>query len=747
MKIIAAFSLVLATAFVARAQDDFADTVRKHRSVRKKITAVCFSVLTAFAAIKANAISLDDIQLWAGSGTNRAALVVEWNSPELFNQTTVPAPVANKTMVWGYRFNGTATGTQMLDAILAADPRLYVMVNETYGTFVTGVGYNLNGNGVIGVTDGASTNYFTGGLLTNNDTSFADAAYPINNRDLYWGGYYGPYWQVFTESNDSGGFCDSPNRGSSQYWDPDTFNQGQWSFAQAGLDQLYLTNGSWIGFSVAAAGYDYTDPSDPANVIANDDGQAPPSPDGTYVAYVVDTNDFATEVVSTNNIDSSYPYNDPTAVLGPPTLRFVDIYDGDVTDRVTVIDPPYNLTPCGNDVITVIETGGELTVRMGHKIHANASHPYGVDFIVHGNSFFYDLSGPMGGFVSDETDLSAVTLTDNAYFGHQAVISVSQDGTNWVTLTNQPVVFPDEAYRWDDTNSSWTDERMNPTKPLNPSIYGCSFNGPTVAAVLDQFAGAGGGSGFSLQGTGLPWIQYVQIQTATDDYAVIDAIAAVNPVVVGDALSITPDDVASGNTNLFFQRADNYGCNQISIGFDSVNEVARINTVGLNDFCPFAPVPGNVSSAYQIQSLPLMETNPVAFSADVGLRAGDNYTGDGSDLRVFQWDCTNWISQPFDFDAANNEVTLSGVTNSSEDLAFVVSQIVLPVLTVQSVTNGYALAWTTVPNCPETLDRSTNLTAWSGICTFTATNAELITLTDTNAPAGAAFYRVQVNVP
>ena len=35
--------------------------------------------------------------------------------------------MANKTLVWGYRFNGTATGTQMFNAIVAADPRLYAV--------------------------------------------------------------------------------------------------------------------------------------------------------------------------------------------------------------------------------------------------------------------------------------------------------------------------------------------------------------------------------------------------------------------------------------------------------------------------------------------------------------------------------------------------------------------------------------------------------------------------------------------
>jgi hypothetical protein len=66
---------------------------------------IVFALVTAgFALVSTvRAISLDDIQIWTGSGTNRAALVIEWNSPEVYNNTTVSAPIANKTLVWGYR--------------------------------------------------------------------------------------------------------------------------------------------------------------------------------------------------------------------------------------------------------------------------------------------------------------------------------------------------------------------------------------------------------------------------------------------------------------------------------------------------------------------------------------------------------------------------------------------------------------------------------------------------------------------
>jgi len=721
------------------------------------MTKVRFALALACAltASQGHAISLDDIQLWTGSGTNRAALVVEWKTPEFFNGSTVPAPVANKTLVWGYRFNGTATADQMFNAIVAANPQLYAMevVNPLFGVGVVGIGFNLDGTGIAGVSDGAITNTagtFTNGILTvevGGDFNM-DGAYPLNKGDLFWSGYYGPNWLVWNEDGDSGGFLASPNRGSSAFatFDPMfySYSQGQWASADNGLSFLELTNGSWIGFSIAAAGYpsDSSDPNYAAETTAyNDHQEAPPSPDGTYVAYVCNTNDFAVQIVSTNNIYPSSPYNNPVAVLGRPTLQFFDPFDGSVTDRVSIIDDPFNVTPQGAPVITEIKNGGQITVKLGRKVYHSPSNPYGIDLIVYGNSFF-SASGTSG-VISDNTDLSVAVLGSGAY-GHGTVVSVSQDGVNWYSLPSVSYLFPDNAYRWDHTNASWTAELMNPNKPLNPILYTNNLGGKTVASALDQFVGASGGSGFNLQSTGLPWIQYVQIQPASGTYTVIDAIAAVNPVTVGDALSVMPDNVTAGAAGLAFQSPGDSSRNQISINFGSVNGPTKISTVSLSEFSSFAPVSGTVSSAYQIQSRPFGAAGSVAYTADVALRAGNGYSGDGSDLRVYQWNSTNWVNAPFSFNATNDQVLLSGVTNFS---AYVVAQIVPPSLNIQASTNGFTFQFAPVPNCAHILERSTDLITWTPIATNLVSGSQAVTLQDTNAPAGKSFYRLQVNVP
>jgi hypothetical protein len=704
----------------------------------KKIRA---ALALAGFALTANlhAISTNDIQLWTGCGTNRAAMVIEWNCPEVFNGTTVPAPIATKTMVWGYRFNGTATGTQMFNAILASDPRLYAVVINFYGTFVEAIGYNLNGNGLIAVTDGTESynaSAFTGGILLNPNLD-PDAAYTLNSGDLFWSGYFGPNWNLWNELNDNGGFPASPDRGSSPYWDPDTYTQGQWELSNYGLDGLTIQDGSWLGFSVAAAGYD-PDTNDPAYTAYNNDEQAPPSPIGTYVAYVCNTNDFAVQVVSSSGVDSKYPYNDPAAILGRPTLRFVDIYDGDTTNRTSIVDPAYWLAPDGSDVITEITKGGQITVMMGHKVCHNPNNPYGTDLMVFGYSFFS--ASDISGDVSDSTDLDTAKLSSGIY-GHSTTVSVSPDGTTWYTFPNTPGLFPENAYLWDYPNASWTDEQLNPTKPLNPSVYATDFAGQTVAYGLEQFMGSAGGTGYDLEASGFPWIQYVRVQPGPDTYTVIDAIAAVNPVVEGDALSITPGNISSGITNLDFQKPDNTCETLISVNFASVSESAQVSTVALSDFSPFAPVPGCVSSACQITVTPVSGTTPVTFAASVALRAGDNYTGNGGDLRVLQWNGACWNLLPFTYNAANNQVCVTGLTNLS---AFVISQLSAQI-NIQACANEYNFRFVPFAGVSYTLQRSTDLVAWTPVSTITPASEQPVSLQDSAPPPNQAFYRLFMN--
>ena len=77
----------------------------------------------------------EDISFWIGTGTNRSALVLQWNDG-----------LHPDSMVWGYRWNGSASGMDMLKAVAGvtyvrqggevaetlhgADPRLSVAIDD-----------------------------------------------------------------------------------------------------------------------------------------------------------------------------------------------------------------------------------------------------------------------------------------------------------------------------------------------------------------------------------------------------------------------------------------------------------------------------------------------------------------------------------------------------------------------------------------------------------------------------------------
>lgn len=76
--------------------------------------------------------SFDDIQFWVGSGSKKAALVIEWHDE-----------ASPDALVWGYRWDGEASGHDMIVAISKADPRLVLLTQYTgrMGYTIAGIGY------------------------------------------------------------------------------------------------------------------------------------------------------------------------------------------------------------------------------------------------------------------------------------------------------------------------------------------------------------------------------------------------------------------------------------------------------------------------------------------------------------------------------------------------------------------------------------------------------------------------------
>ena len=195
---------------------------------KKKITAVALAALGLASARAQLVANIDDVQRWTGSGTNRSVLVLQWNDGGS------PASVA-----WGYRWNGAATGMQLLTAIAGT-----TLIREPAG------------GDVIETLTGADPNL----QLTVERYGFGDAIYSM---------VYSPGGAVRTRADwDSGYWQYLLHGGNFEYslWDgtaltgPFLYNVSgstsysgvSWWSSQIGASDRGLVNGSWDAWSFAA---------------------------------------------------------------------------------------------------------------------------------------------------------------------------------------------------------------------------------------------------------------------------------------------------------------------------------------------------------------------------------------------------------------------------------------------------------------------------------------------------------------
>ncbi len=148
--------------------------------------------------------NLSDIINWTGSGSNEAALVIDWQDGS-----------AHPALAWGFRWDGTATGEQMLDAIAAADPDLTVQITTySFGDAVDALGFDGSAYG----SNGPGSHYENG--------------FGVGSTG---------YWSYYLGSGTT---------------------QPTWEESGVGFSDRTLSNDSWDGWSWAANFVD-TPPSNP----------------------------------------------------------------------------------------------------------------------------------------------------------------------------------------------------------------------------------------------------------------------------------------------------------------------------------------------------------------------------------------------------------------------------------------------------------------------------------------------------
>ena len=440
-------------------------------------TGIVFSFVFAFTITARAGVSFDDIQLWAGTGSNRAAMVIDWNDD-----------IAPVSLVWGYRWDGATTGEDMLKAVLEADDRLFANLEywESMGGSATvyGLGYDVD-------KDGFSYVPGTGGALhLSNDDGHAEDA-----NDHYKEGWMtAGYWSYYLSSD----------------------NGENWDYSGVGMSLRTLSDGDVDGWSFSSfAGFGAGGlPDTPVAAEAPQE----PSP-------------FAVEVVDFSGPFGDGAYSYPEALLGKPATHIKD--GAGATSRIKLVEPAYIYGLEGEPLVTTLNEGSFITVKFDHKVMDDPLNPYGIDFIVFGNSFFTAASN---GWISDGTNMNEVLLAGGGWF-EKVKVSVSQDGVNWYRYDNGPYgdgMFPTQAYQWDAESATWTDNEMDWTRPVNPKLIAADFTDITAADAIKLFNGSAGGTGFDLTESGLQWIQYIKVEGLEGAFGggEIDAFADVAPLQV-----------------------------------------------------------------------------------------------------------------------------------------------------------------------------------------------------------------------
>ena len=107
--------------------------------MKRLLAAASVALMCATSYGLAMSFSMNDIRYWVGEGTNRCAVVIDFND----------SSIENSSFAWGYRWNGDAPSmTAILQQITAADKRLKMFASSgQWGTFIEAFGYDADGDG------------------------------------------------------------------------------------------------------------------------------------------------------------------------------------------------------------------------------------------------------------------------------------------------------------------------------------------------------------------------------------------------------------------------------------------------------------------------------------------------------------------------------------------------------------------------------------------------------------------------
>ncbi len=190
-----------------------------------------FLICARAGAVSTNPASFgfDQIQFWTGSGTNRAAVVIQWNDG-----------LTPSSLVWGYRWNNTATGFDMLRSVTGSSAIHYPgsMTNHT-------------------VFFGADTRLVASWSEFDFGNALDSVVFQQGTNSRYQNDWKNGFWEY---SLFGGQFSYDVLDENWDYLETATYNQAgslfysdvTWLAAPFGASDRILVNGSWDAWSFAA---------------------------------------------------------------------------------------------------------------------------------------------------------------------------------------------------------------------------------------------------------------------------------------------------------------------------------------------------------------------------------------------------------------------------------------------------------------------------------------------------------------
>lgn len=213
-------------------------------SAKHLLLTACLLAPVGFAAAQ-DPFTLDDIEVWVGTGTNEIGIAIDWDGFD----NAGPSETA-PSLAWGFRYNDpNTTAEDALRALLAADTRLvgkFQFFDFGGGPvpFLLGLGYDANGDGALNIENALGNpelfNPATGIAVAEEITG----ASSVDPNDAYIEDLFNGFWELSTTSGPTAtGFVSS----------------------SSGIADVLLTPGMFLGFAFAS---DFSMSVAPNNIVA-----------------------------------------------------------------------------------------------------------------------------------------------------------------------------------------------------------------------------------------------------------------------------------------------------------------------------------------------------------------------------------------------------------------------------------------------------------------------------------------------